>query len=301
MPQTAREQYIQQYGNSPPPHNAPPEQQAAWNNLSNADKDHVKTGAPVWGGMTPEQQQIAKGIWEDIQAGSPVDTEALSSLIGEAAMTPAIRDWFMKTVPSLLTGKGEGFAKEYGVGRKALDVQLMEAERKLAEQFAARGLLDSSAHAAAVGGAAGGYSQALANLMMQRAHLQESSRQFDVGTGLRLGGLGLGWQQQDVANQFGLANFLNAQYLQSIGLESQALDYLTQQQMSQNQFNLANVGNLQYDPTTGLEVIAGLVPAAAAYFGGSGGMDFSWLNQTPTVTSTPTTYPDPNAIPPGGF
>jgi hypothetical protein len=175
------------------------------------------------------------------------------------------------------------FAEEYGLAEEELG-------RKFAEQFSARGLLDSSAHAAAMGGG-------LANLMLQRTAMEEGAWQNRMG--LAGGFLGQGMT---------FADFLNTQYLQDLGLGAQAIGYLGGERGQQDVFNLQRYGispNIN-DPLTGMDVFGGIAQLAAQYApmafnmpsfdfgftGGGGGGDWGqFLNQP--------TWPDPNIPFPG--
>ena len=104
--------------------------------------------------------------------------------------------------------------------------------------MSAQGLLDSSAMAAGVGGAVGGYSQSLADLMMWKGGAEEQSRQFDVGAGMNLAGVGLNWAGMDVGNQMNLAQLMEADWMNQGNLGMYLLGYDAGQQQMMNQYNL---------------------------------------------------------------
>ncbi|GAH35687.1 unnamed protein product, partial [marine sediment metagenome] len=153
--------------------------------------------------------------------------------------------------------------------KKALHQQLMQEERGLAGKFAARGLLDSSAHAQAVGGAMGGYTQGLANLMLGKAGMQEQARTTRFNQGMGMVGQGMKF-----------ADFLNTQYLQDLGLGAQAISYLAGERGQENQFNMQRYGvnPNPNNPITGLEGVTMIGNTLASMYGagGGGGFNFNW-------------------------
>lgn len=220
--------------------------QPGWETLSDTDKDMIKDKVPIYQGPGQQEQQMAQDWWSQAQAGPDIDIwKGLSEVFGYKP--GAIKQFAMGKFRELL--EKPDFAKEYGLGKKALTQQLMEAERGLASKFAARGLLDSSAHAQAVGGAMGGYTQGLANLMLGKAGMEEQARQSRFGQAMGMVGQGLTF-----------ADFLNAQYLQGMGLEAQAINYLAGERGQQNLFNLQRYGMNPNpnNPLTGADVIPGI-------------------------------------------
>ena len=265
MPNTASENYIEQWGNDPPPADAPPEQKAAWGNLPDPAKNRIKQGVPSFQGMSPEQQAIAEGIWEKIQAGSPVDVDEIERLVESAKMPPGVKKWFYDTIEPMLTGANvPGVGKLFRRGKKALDVALGERVQDIYAGGARRGVLASGSSAAGVGGAIGAYSGSLADLMNYAFTQQQQMKQAEFGRGMTLAGFGRGWQQQDIAAEMSMAEMMNQLYTQQIGLEAGALDYLTQQQFAENQFALGTAGMAPYQPITGQELIVPGIGAGLA-------------------------------------
>lgn len=263
------EEYIEKYGMDNP-------WEEGWEDLDEFQREKYKQGFTPYEGPGEDAQAIWDDLYEQFQSGGPIDWDKLQTTIEQAGMSPGIRDWFINQTRKLITGTGTDFAKEYGVGKKALDVQLDEAVRGVTEGMAARGLLDSSAMAAGVGGAMGGYSRSLADLMMWKGQAEEQSRQFDVGAGMNLGGMGLNWAGMDVANQMNLAQLMQTDWAQTQGLGMDLLGYDAQQQQAMNQYNLSQMMNWGWDPMTGMDVAMTFGPPlinawAGGVFGGGGG------------------------------
>lgn len=252
---SARSDYATKWGNEPPGPDATQEQRDDWETLPDIAKDAVKNLVPIFTELSEEQQDLFNNILNDIEAGSPVDTERLSKLVGEANITPQVRNFFFNQVGALLSGRDvPDFQEVFRAEKRALGVSLDEQVQQIQNQAARRGVLGSSSTAAAVGGAIGGFSQSIASLLGDVAQRQEQARSTRFRQGLNLAGLGLDIQQQGVSNEFQLAQLQNQLFLQDIGLQSGALDFLTNQQMLENQFNLG-VGGFPHDPLTTQEVI----------------------------------------------
>lgn len=253
-----------------------PEEQAAWDSLGDWGKEHLKQGFAPFEGPGEDTQAIWDELYEQFQSGGPVDWESLQATLDKFEMSPGVRDWFIRQTRNLITGGGTDFAKEYGVGKRALDVQLGEATRGVMESMAARGLLDSSTTAWGVGGAMGGYTRGLADLMMWKGGAEEQSRQFNISAGMNLGSMGLNWAGMDIANEQNLAQLMMAGTAQNQGLGMNLLGYGAEQQNMMNQYNLGQMMNWGWDPTTGLDVAMAFGPPilnawAGGMFGGGGG------------------------------
>jgi len=236
--------------------------QPGWEDLTNTDKDLIKDQYPFYKGPGGREQDVAQDIWDRINQGPDVNIwRGLSERLG--IKPGAIKQFAMGKFGELM--KRPDFAKEYGLSKKALQQQLMDEERTMAGQFASRGLLDSSAHAAAVGGAMGGFSQSLADLMLGRAQMEEGAYQNRLGIAGGFLGQGLNF-----------ADTLNAQYLQDIGLRGEALNYLSSNRAQRNQFNLQRYGinPNPNDPFTFGDALPGLVQIGAAAASGGGGYNF---------------------------
>lgn len=159
-----------------------------------------------------------------MEAGPDINIwRGLSEMLG--FKPGAIKGFTMKKFRELM--ERPDFRKEYDLSKKALTQQLMETERGMAGQFASRGLLDSSAHAAAVGGAMGGYSQSLANLMLGRAGMEEQAYQGRLGMAGQMAGQGMNFAQ-----------FLNQQHMQEMGLSAQAIQFLSGERERERGFEL---------------------------------------------------------------
>ena len=261
-----REEYHAKYGYDTDPKT--PEQQADWDSLTDSQKDLHKDQAPIYQGPGAQEQGLTRDWWQQYQAGPDTNIwKGLSKMLG---MQPgAIKQFAMGKFRELM--RRPDFAKEYDLSKKALNQQLMDAERGMAGKFAARGLLDSSAHAQAVGGAMGGYSQSLADLMMGKAGMEESAYQ----------------NRMNIAGNYmtqgmNFADFLNTQYLQKMGLGAEAINYLATNRAQENQFNLQRYGinPNPNDPITTMEGLGmGLNIGGALYSaitGGGGGYNFDW-------------------------
>ena len=238
--------------------------QPGWDTLSDTDKDAIKDKVPLYQGPGEQEQGMAEDWWAQAQAGP--DTNIWKGLSEAFGFKPgAIKQFAMSRFRELL--QKPDFAKEYGLGKKALDQQLAEAERGMAGKFAARGLLDSSAHAQAVGGAMGGYTQSLASLMLGKAGMEEQARGTRFNQAMGMASTGLNF-----------ADFLNSQYLQSMGLGAQAINYLQGERGQQNQFNLQRYGMNPNpnNPLTGADVIPGIIGTGLQVAQMAGGNPFSF-------------------------
>ena len=260
------EEYYKKYGYQSSPQN--PEQQADWDSLSNTSKEDIKQNRPFYEGPGQTEQGLGQDWLADLEGGP--DTNIWKGLSEAFGFKPgAIKSFVMQKFSDLM--KTPDFAKEYGLGKKALNQQLMEAERGMASKFAARGLLDSSAHAQAVGGAMGGYSQGLANLMLGKAGMEEQAYQARTNIAGNMMTQGLNF-----------ADFLNTQYLQKMGLGAEAINYLQQNRAQENQFNMQryNINPNPNDPMTTMEgILSGANVAGSlfsAFAGGGGGYNFDW-------------------------
>ena len=269
---TQREEYIKKHGNQPVPEKYDPkwtpEWQDDWNLLNATDRGAIKNYMPDWQGPGAQEQGATADWWKNFQEGPDTNIwKGLSKMLG---IDPgAIKQFTMGKFRELM--ERPDFAKEYGLSKAALNQQLMDAERGMASKFAARGLLDSSAHAQAVGGAMGGYSQSLADLMMGKAGMEQSAYE----------------NQMNIAGNWGaqagnFANFLNLQYMQKLGLGAEAVNYLAGNRAQENQFNLQRYGinPNPNDPITTMEGALGLGNMAAgiwsAIAGGGGFSGFDW-------------------------
>ena len=232
------------------------EQRTDWEGLSDFQKEEIKQKSPFYQGMSEEQRGIFDNMMADIEAGSPVDTAQIEQMAAAGKMSPAVRNWFYKNVPDMLTGANvPGVGKLYKGGKRALDVALKGQVQDIYSDAARRGVLSSSSTAAGVGGAVGGYSGSLADLKNYAMTMREQMKQNEYGRGMGLANLGMGWQQQDLQNQMGIADMLQNLYQQNIQNQGGALDYLTQQQMAENQFNLQSGEQWGWDPMTTQETI----------------------------------------------
>jgi len=270
---TQREEYIKKHGNQPVPEKYDPkwtpEWQDDWNLLNATDRGAIKDYMPDYQGPGAQEQGATADWWKNFQEGPNTNIwQGLSKMLG---IEPgAIKAFTMGKFRELM--ERPDFAKEYGLSKAALNQQLMEAERGMAGKFAARGLLDSSAHAQAVGGAMGGYSQSLADLMMGKAGMEESARSNRFNQAMGMAGQGMNF-----------ADFLNTQYLQKMGLGAEAIAYLQGNRNTENQFNLQRyaINPNPNDPITTMEGIGmGLNAGGALYSaiaGGGGGFSgFDW-------------------------
>ena len=260
------EEYYKIYGYDTKPKT--PEQQAHWDSLSDPNKEDLKQHRPFYVGPGEQEQGMTEDWWNEFQQGPQTNIwEGLSEAFG--FKPGAIKNFVMQKFGDLM--KTPDFAKEYDLGKKALNQQLAEAERGMASKFAARGLLDSSAHAQAVGGAMGGYTQGLANLMLGKAGMEESARSNRFNQGMGMASQGLNF-----------ADFLNSQYLQKMGLGAEAINYLQQQRGQENAFNMQkySINPNPHNPITTMEGIlgganvAGSLYSAIAGGGGFGGFDW---------------------------
>jgi hypothetical protein len=272
------EEYHAQYGYE--------RDQPGWDTLSDEDKDAIKDKVPLYQGPGETEQGLAEDWLADLEGGP--DTNIWQGLSKTFGFSPgAIKKFVMGKFGELM--QTPDFAKEYGLSRKALDQQLMEAERGIAGKFAARGLLDSSAHAQAVGGAMGGYTQGLAGLMLGKAGMEESARSDRFNQGMGMASQGLNF-----------ADFLNTQFLQKMGLGAEAINYLQQNRAQENAFNMQRyaINPNPNDPITTMEGIgmganigAGIYSAIA----GGGGYNFDWTGGGgggPANTGIPTLQED---------
>ena len=220
--------------------------QEDWDLLNDWEKEQVKQRIPGYIDMSPEEQKIAVRIHKLIAGGDPVDQEELERLIGKTKMSGPLSKWWRRTSKELLESTGKDFAKEFGLKAKDFEAQI-------AKQFAARGLLSSSAMGSAFGGG-------MADLMLGRAEMQEESRKFDVGTGQWLAGFGKAWEQSDISNEFAFADYTNKLFLQNLGLLESELNYLGRERQQENIFNLQSSGLWQgaggWDPYTTADVVS---------------------------------------------
>lgn len=273
---TPAEEYYDKYGYDPwGPEGS--EQRKEWEALNEFNQEEIKQKSPFYQGMSEEQRGIFDDMMASIEAGSPVDTAQIEQMAEAGMMSPAARNWFYKNVPDMLTGANvPGVGKLFRKGKGALDVALKGQVQDIYSDAARRGVLTSSSTAAGVGGAIGGYSGSLADLMNYAMTMRETMKQGEYGRGMGLANLGMGWQQQDLQNQMGIADMLNNLYQQNIQNQGGALDYLTQQQMMENQFNMEAGNQWGWDPMTGGDVIfpaigAGLSAWQAINTGAGGG------------------------------
>ena len=255
------EEYHSQYGNKPG--------QPGWENLSNPERQWIKENRSPYQSYTEQEQDIMAGIWGDIQAGSPADISGLEGLTERYQMSPGIRQYLIKRVGKLLSG-GANYQDVYKAQKGKLDVAAREQERGIMERGAATGLLDSSATQARLGGLQGGYSGALADLLMGTREAEERTRATKFGQGINLMRTGLDWQQTDIQNKTALETLRNMLYTQDIGFQAGALDYLGQERARENQYQLGEIR--PWDPMTGGEIIPGLIQAGTqAYLATQGG------------------------------
>lgn len=246
------------------------------------DREKVKQNIPFYKGMSDEQRDIFDSIWDAIETGTPVDPSKLQGMIDKAKMPPAVRKWFYDTAGPLLSGEGvPDYQDVYKQQKGALDVSLNEQVRGIQERFARQGIPRSSAMASGVGGAVGGYSQSLADMMTDIARMQETAKMNAFTRGMGLAEIGLNWQQQDISNESAMANFLNSLYLQDIGLQSDALDYLTQQQIMEQNVNVQAGQQWGWETTSALDYVGEAIELGLAAFGapsfdfGGGGGDYN--------------------------
>ena len=129
------------------------EGQPGWDEMTDRQKEMYKQNVPVYQGPGGAEQQMTQDWYQKSQAGPDTNIwRGLSEMLG--FKPGAIKQFVMGKFGELM--ERPDFGKEYGLTKKALTQQLMETERTMAGQFASRGLLDSSDHASAVGGARGG-------------------------------------------------------------------------------------------------------------------------------------------------
>jgi len=255
-------EYYDKYGYQSSPQN--PAQQADWDSLSNTSKEDIKQNRPFYQGPGEQEQGMAQDWWDKVGAGPDTNIwEGMSEMLG--IKPGAIKAFAMKKFGELM--QTPDFAKEYGIGKQALHQQLMDEERSLAGKFASRGLLDSSAHAQAVGGAMGGYTQGLSSLMLGKAGMQEQARATRFNQGMGMVGQGMKF-----------ADFLNTQYLQELGLGAQAISYLAGERGQENQFNMQRYGvnPNPNNPVTGLEGALMIGNTAASMYEATNGFNFNW-------------------------
>lgn len=251
-----REEYIKKWGNEPPPKTgAPQEQYDDWSTLNAQAREYIKQPQAEHEGPTASEMALRQDIWGRISGGSGVTPDfnmwrMLSESLGFSPQQ--IRQFAMKNLGGLF--EKPDFGKEYGL-------KGAELERQWASKASARGLLDSSGSQAALGGG-------LADLMMGRAQMEENARMNRLGLGTSLIGNFTGMAQQQGFNK---ANWLNAQYLQDIGLRTEALQYLRDERGARNQneqFNtsvLAGLGG--YQAYTGADFAGSILSAAAQIYG----------------------------------
>ncbi len=199
------EEYYRQYGYQ--------RDQPGWDELSDPDKEMIKQHVPFKDLPSAEEERLRAEHLAEMEAGPDTNIwRGLSEMLG--FKPGAIKKFMMGKYMELM--ERPDFAKEYGLSKKALKQQLMETEQGLAGTFASRGLLDSSAHAAAVGGAVGGYMQSFADLMLGRAEMEQGAyeRQMLLAGGMETRGADF-------------AQFLNKQYIQSLGLSAEAIQFLS--------------------------------------------------------------------------
>ena len=266
---TDRQKYIKKHGNQPVPEkNSPswtPEWQADWDVLLALDRTLIKKQYPDESPISGQEQGATADWWKNYQEGPDTNIwKGLSKMLGMPA--GAIKSFTMGKFHELM--ERPDFAKEYGLSKAALNQQLMEAERGMAGKFAARGLLDSSAHAQAVGGAMGGYSQSLADLMMGKAGMEESAYQNRTNIAGNIMTQGMNF-----------ADFLNTQYMQKMGLGAEAINYLQQNRFQSDAFKLQRYG-IDPDPynpmTTGEGALSIGTGLASIYAATQGNYNFDW-------------------------
>ena len=253
------EEYHQKYGYE--------RDMPGWDEMSDTDKGLIKNQYPFYQDPGQQEQGMTQDWWNQYQAGPDINIwRGLSEVFG--FKPGAIKQFAVGKLRELMTRPD--FAKEYGLGKKALTQQLMEAERGLAGKFAARGLLDSSAHAQAVGGAMGGYTQGLANLMLGKAGMEQTAYENQMNIAGNYATQGLNF-----------ADFLNTQYLQEMGLGAEAINYMQQNRAQENAFNMQRYGinPNPNNPITGLEAGLGIGNTLASMYAagaGGGGYNFDW-------------------------
>ena len=267
-PQTY-EEYYEKYGLKPG--------QPGWEYLSNSEREWLKKGRAPYQSYTKEEKDIMAGVHRDITAGSPADISGLEALTERYQMSPAIRQYLIKKVGALFQG-GPDYQDVYKAQKGKIDVAMREGERGIMERQAAMGLLDSSATQARLGGLQGGYTGALADLLMGTAQMTETARSNRMREGLGLMGAGLQWQGEDVGRKSALEGLKNALYAQDIGFKAGELDFLGAERGRENVWNLGFAGLPQDEPLTLAGMLPGIlqsIPGLIAAF--SGGGDYSWL------------------------
>lgn len=257
------EEYHAKWGNQPG--------QEGWENLSRPERDWIKKGRAPYQGFSEQEQEMMGDIWSDIQEGSPADISGLEELVERYQMSPGIRQYLIKKVKGLFKG-GPDYQDVYAAQKGKLDVEMRGQERALMERQSARGLLDTSGTQARLGALQGAYSGTLADLLMGTAEMTERTRHGRMGQGLELMRTGLGWQESDIQKKTGLETLRNLLYMQDIGLQTGALDFLGQERGRENQYNLGFASLPQDEPMTGLSGILGLIQAGASMWGASQGM-----------------------------
>lgn len=222
--------------------------QPGWDDLTDTDKGIIKKQRPFYQGPGEREQRLTEDWYEKYQAGPDTNIwKGLSKMLG--IKPGAIKSFAMGKLGELF--ERPDFGEEYGL--KAEDL-----ERGLAEQFAGRGLLDSSMMGTAMG-------SGMSELMKERAMMEESAWMNRLG---KAGGF--------VGQGVDFAKFLNTQYLQDLGLGAEAIAYLTGEREREMGFEMERYAidpNIN-DPITGLEAILGIVNAGVGAYGAFGGGGF---------------------------
>ena len=258
---TWKQNYVGKYGMQPVPERDSPDWTQEWQDDWDAGPDNpkqqIKDLIPDYQGPGSDEQTLTDAFHAARQGGP--DTNIWKGLGEMFGVKPgALKKWGMDLLGGLT--KGTDFSEEYGVGKDALNQQLRDTERGMYDRGAARGLLDSSATQAQLGGARGGYANALAGLMQWKGQAEEQSRQFNLSSLGTLGGYGMNFGQ-----------FLNSQYMQDMGLRAQEINYLANERSNENNFGLQKSGIWgSWNPTTLGDVGPGLLQLAGTI--ASGGM-----------------------------
>lgn len=274
-----REDYVGKHGNAPVPNYGSPgwtqEWQDDWDALTNRDKTFVKQERPIYQPPGAREEGLTEDWYGKARAGPDLNIwKGLSEILGIPGRD--IKRHFIKMYTELT--ERPDFGEEYGLRTEDL-------ERSLSGSFAARGMLDSSAMASALG-------TGTAGLMKERAMMEETAWMNRLGRARGLRGEG-----------FGFAEFLNKQFLQDLGLDAKAIAYLSGERERQNLFELQRYGidPNPYDPMTTMEGALGIgtglagIYSAAAGGGGFGGYDWG---APAGGGGGQTDFPDPNVIPP---
>lgn len=263
------EEYHAMWGNKPG--------QRGWENLSNPERGWIKSGRSPYQSYTEAEQKIMGDIWGDIKAGTPADITGLEELTERYQMSPGIRQWFIKRVGKLM-GAAPDYTDVYAAQKGKLDVAMRGQERGVVERQAARGLLDTSGTQARLGALQGAYSGTLADLLMGTRAAEERAGATRRQQGIQLGQLGLGWQETDIRHKAGLETLRNLLYMQDIGLQTGALDFLGAERGRENVYNLGLAQLPQDQPLSGIEILGPLLQAGTQAWlasQGGGGIDIN--------------------------